>query len=162
MSQLFDRANVTLHDDTDHPVQFAYIDLKSVTVIFPGHSGSQPVPEMSQMDQQDGIILTSDAARRIGEIMESEFSGDESGKLRITVTGGGCSGFQYSFSIDAGEEEGDREFHMNDATVVVDDVSLRFLKGSVLRYIDNLEGSYFTLENPNARTSCGCGTSFSV
>lgn len=109
-----------------------------------------------------GIDVTPDAARRIGEIMAAEHGGREAGRLRIVVSGGGCSGFQYHFEIDEGPEEGDVEYAADGAKVVIDDVSLRFLAGSTLRFVQNLEGSYFSLDNPNATSSCGCGTSFAV
>jgi iron-sulfur cluster insertion protein len=75
---------------------------------------------------------------------------------------GGCSGFQYHFRIDEGPEDGDVEFDRDGASVVIDDLSLQFLCGSTLKFIENLEGSYFSLDNPNATSSCGCGTSFAV
>ena len=87
---------------------------------------------------------------------------EDGGRLRIVVTGGGCSGFQYHFRIDEGPEEGDVEHEIHGARVVVDDISLRYLSGSTLRFVRNLEGSYFTLDNPKATSSCGCGTSFAI
>ncbi|MBC6439838.1 MAG: iron-sulfur cluster assembly accessory protein [Rhodospirillales bacterium] len=110
----------------------------------------------------DGINVTPDAAKRIGEIMTAERGDAAAGRLRIVVTGGGCSGFQYHFKIDEGPEDGDIEYVSGGARVVVDDISLQFLAGSTLEFIQNLEGSYFTLENPNATSSCGCGTSFAI
>ncbi|MBN34271.1 MAG: iron-sulfur cluster insertion protein ErpA [Rhodospirillaceae bacterium] len=117
---------------------------------------------MSEAAVQTGINVTPDAAKRIGEIMAAEHGSPETGRLRIVVTGGGCSGFQYHFKIDEGAEDGDIEYVTDGAKVVVDDVSLQFLAGSTLEFIQNLEGSYFTLENPNATSSCGCGTSFAI
>ena len=106
----------------------------------------------------DGINVSEDAAVRISDIMAAEGGG----RLRIVVTGGGCSGFQYHFKVDEGPEEGDIEYGTKSARVVIDDVSLRYLAGSTLRFVSNLEGSYFTLDNPKATSSCGCGTSFAI
>ncbi len=117
---------------------------------------------MTDMTSQNGIIVTQDAAARIGEIMVAEHDGPGAGRLRIVVTGGGCSGFQYHFKVDEGPEEGDTEIEVDGAKVVIDDVSLQYLNGSTLQFIQNLEGSYFTLDNPNATSSCGCGTSFAI
>jgi len=117
---------------------------------------------MTETVTQDGINVTPDAAKRIGEIMAAEHGNPEAGRLRIVVSGGGCSGFQYHFKIDEGPEDGDIEYETNGAKVVVDDISLQFLAGSTLEFIQNLEGSYFTLETPNATSSCGCGTSFAI
>ena len=113
---------------------------------------------MGEIPQTDAIIVTQEAAGRINEIMAA----DDGGRLRIVVTGGGCSGFQYHFRIDEGSEEGDVEYETHGARVVVDDISLKYLIGSTLRFIHNLEGSYFILDNPNATSSCGCGTSFAI
>jgi iron-sulfur cluster insertion protein len=109
-----------------------------------------------------GIEMTENAARRIGQIMEAECGSPAAGRFRIVVTGGGCSGFQYHFKIDEGPEDGDVEYERGGAKVVIDDVSLQYLAGSELDFIENLEGAYFTLNNPNATSSCGCGTSFAV
>ncbi len=117
---------------------------------------------MSDAAARDGINVSPDAARRIGEIMAAEHGDPEAGRLRIVVTGGGCSGFQYHFKVDEGPEEGDVEYKTGGAKVVIDDISLQFLTGSTLRFVQNLEGSYFALDNPNATSSCGCGTSFAV
>ena len=109
-----------------------------------------------------GIEMTDNAARRIGQIMEAECGSPAAGRLRIVVTGGGCSGFQYHFKLDEGPEDSDIEYERLDAKVVIDDISLQYLAGSELDFIENLEGAYFTLNNPNATSSCGCGTSFAI
>ena len=109
-----------------------------------------------------GIAVTENAARRIGQIMDAECGSPAAGRLRIVVTGGGCSGFQYHFKIDEGAEDGDIEFEHAGAKVVIDDISLQYLAGSELDFIENLEGAYFALNNPNATSSCGCGTSFAI
>jgi iron-sulfur cluster insertion protein len=110
----------------------------------------------------DQILVSESAARRIAQIMTAEHGDPQAGRLRILVTGGGCSGFQYHFKIDEAPEEGDIEMRQHGARVVVDDVSLELLKGSRLDFIEKLDGSYFSLDNPNATSSCGCGTSFAI
>ena len=82
--------------------------------------------------------------------------------LRITVSGGGCSGFQYGFTFDPARNEDDRLFERDGAQVVVDEVSLELLNGSEIDYVEDLAGASFAIRNPNAASSCGCGNSFSV
>jgi len=117
---------------------------------------------MSDSPATESIAVTESAARRIGEIMASEHGDAGTGRLRILVTGGGCSGFQYHFKIDEGPEDDDIELEEHGARVVIDSLSLQFLRGSRLDFIEQLEGSYFSLDNPNATSSCGCGTSFAI
>jgi iron-sulfur cluster insertion protein len=83
-------------------------------------------------------------------------------KLRVYITGGGCSGFQYGFTFDEKVNEGDMTIEKNEATLVVDPMSLQYLVGGVVDYTEGLEGSRFLVNNPNATTTCGCGASFSV
>lgn len=106
-------------------------------------------------------FTVSDAAlARIGRILaEPENQGL---MLRVSVQGGGCQGFQYGFTLDASRTADDIVIEHDGAVVVVDDVSLDLLNGSVLDFKDELGGTYFTVDNPNAASSCGCGTSFSV
>jgi iron-sulfur cluster assembly accessory protein len=105
------------------------------------------------------ISLTERAARRINEIMGGEPSGS---MLRISVNGGGCSGFQYAFDIAQAQQADDLVVERDGATVLVDQVSLPFLEGSTIDFVDDLIGQSFKIENPHATASCGCGTSFSV
>lgn len=83
-------------------------------------------------------------------------------KLRVYVTGGGCSGFQYGFTFDEKVNDGDLTIDKNGVTMVVDPMSLQYLMGGVVDYTEGLQGSRFTVQNPNATTTCGCGSSFSV
>jgi iron-sulfur cluster assembly accessory protein len=106
-----------------------------------------------------GITLTERAARRITEIMSSEPAGS---MLRISVNGGGCSGFQYAFDVDRSPQNDDVLVERNGATVIVDQVSLQYMDGSVIDFVDDLIGQSFKIENPHATASCGCGTSFSI
>lgn len=108
-----------------------------------------------------GLAISDSAAKRISALKASE-EGGESLKFRITVSGGGCSGFQYGFGFDATRNDDDLAFEHDGVTVLVDDVSLQFLDGAVLDFKEELIGSYFAVENPNASSTCGCGTSFSI
>jgi iron-sulfur cluster insertion protein len=113
------------------------------------------------MDVQQTLpfTMTSRAARRIAEILSTE--GGEA-MMRVAVTGGGCSGFQYSFALDDARTDDDIVLEREGAVVLVDPMSLDFLKGAELDFIDDLIGAAFKINNPNATSSCGCGTSFSV
>ncbi len=104
--------------------------------------------------------ISESAAKRITALAEQESSKD--GVLRIIVNSGGCFGLQYAFEFQSGAQEGDHIFHHGEARVVMDDISLGFLKGAQLDYVDDMMGSFFTIKNPNATSSCGCGSSFSV
>ena len=105
-------------------------------------------------------MISKNAAERILTLSKKE--GTESSVLRVTVNSGGCFGLQYAFDFEEGAKEGDHTFKEGAATVVMDEISLNFLKGSELDYIDEMMGAYFTIKNPNATSSCGCGSSFSV
>jgi iron-sulfur cluster insertion protein len=103
------------------------------------------------------LTVTPAAAQRILKITQ----GDSSAALRLAVNGGGCSGFQYEFNIAAGREPDDLVFERDGATVLVDHVSMLYVDGSELDFEDNLMGEAFKVKNPQAKSSCGCGTSFS-
>jgi iron-sulfur cluster assembly accessory protein len=105
------------------------------------------------------ITLTERAARRINEIMAAEPQGS---MLRISVNGGGCSGFQYAFDVERARQEDDLLVERDGAAVLVDQVSLQYMDGSVVDFVDDLIGQSFKVENPHATASCGCGTSFSI
>lgn len=105
------------------------------------------------------VIITERAARRIGQILKSEGGG---AKLRISVEGGGCSGFQYKFDVDHDQAEDDLVIERDSAVVLVDPASVPFLAGSEVDFVDDLIGASFRVNNPNATASCGCGTSFSI
>ena len=83
-------------------------------------------------------------------------------KLRVFVTGGGCSGFEYGFTFDEDVEEDDTRIDNEDVTLLIDALSYQYLAGSIIDYKEDLQGSRFTVENPNAATTCGCGNSFSL
>ena len=106
------------------------------------------------------LTLTAAAAARVGELRREQ--GDDGLMLRIAVSGGGCSGFQYGFSFDDTVRDDDLTFDRDGVTLVVDDVSLDLLDGSEIDFVEELIGASFQVRNPNASSSCGCGTSFSV
>jgi iron-sulfur cluster assembly accessory protein len=105
------------------------------------------------------ITVTERAARRIGDILRSEPSG---AMLRLSVMGGGCSGFQYRFDVDRDRADDDVAISRDGITVLVDQVSLQYLTGSEIDFVDDLIGASFKVNNPQAKASCGCGTSFSL
>lgn len=105
------------------------------------------------------VTLSARAAKRIAEILKSE---PRPTMLRVAVTGGGCSGFQYNFTLDDTKMDDDLVIERDGATVLVDPMSLDFLKGAEIDFTDDLIGAAFKVNNPNAASSCGCGTSFSV
>lgn len=105
------------------------------------------------------IRVSESAARRIGEILKNETPG---AMLRVSVEGGGCSGFQYRFDIERAKADDDVVIERDGAVVLVDPLSAPFLAGSEIDFVDDLIGAAFKVHNPNATASCGCGTSFSI
>jgi iron-sulfur cluster assembly accessory protein len=105
------------------------------------------------------VTVSASAAKRIAQILKAE---PAPAMLRVAVTGGGCSGFQYNFTVDDTKMDDDLVVARDGATVLVDPVSLDFLKGAEIDFVDDLIGAAFKINNPNATSSCGCGTSFSV
>jgi iron-sulfur cluster insertion protein len=106
------------------------------------------------------LTMTDSAARRIAKLADQE--GNPEQMLRLSVSGGGCSGFQYGFDFDTTVNDDDHVFCQDRARMVVDDMSLDLLSGAELDYVEDLMGSYFKVNNPTAASSCGCGSSFSV
>ncbi len=106
------------------------------------------------------VGLTESAARRIAWVLsQDEYKGR---MLRISVSGGGCSGFQYGFTFDDSRNEGDLVIDRDGALVLIDDVSLDLLRGSVIDYTEDMIGASFAIKNPQAKNACGCGNSFST
>ncbi len=105
------------------------------------------------------ITVSERAARRIGEILRGEPTGT---MLRVSVEGGGCSGFQYKFDMERERASDDIALERDGVTVLVDPISSQYLAGSEIDFVDDLIGSAFKVHNPNATASCGCGTSFSL
>ena len=106
------------------------------------------------------MSFTDDAANRVQSLISEE--GNDNLKLRVFVTGGGCSGFQYGFAFEEGVNEDDTVIENKGARLLVDPLSYQYLVGSKIDYVEGLEGSRFVVENPMATTTCGCGSSFSV
>ena len=105
------------------------------------------------------LTITERAAKRIGQILKSEGDG---AMLRISVEGGGCSGFQYKFNVERTQADDDTVISREAVVVLVDPASVPFLAGSEVDFVDDLIGASFRVSNPNATASCGCGTSFSI
>jgi iron-sulfur cluster insertion protein len=114
-----------------------------------------PVPQMPAP-----LVVTESAARKVKELVEQENNPDL--KLRIYIQGGGCSGFQYGFTFDEKVNEDDARIEKYGITVLIDPMSFQYLMGAEIDYQEGLAGAQFVLKNPNARTTCGCGSSFSV
>jgi iron-sulfur cluster insertion protein len=111
-------------------------------------------------DAPAALIFTDNAAGKVRELIEEEGNSDL--KLRVFVTGGGCSGFQYGFTFDEVQNDDDTVMEKNGVTLLIDPMSYQYLTGAVIDYTDGLEGSQFVIKNPNATSTCGCGSSFSV
>lgn len=120
------------------------------------------VPEADAGDQAlpDPLVFSDAAARKVRELIREE--GNDALKLRVFVTGGGCSGFQYGFTFDEEIAEGDTEIANEGVTLLVDPMSVQYLMGAEIDYSEGLEGAQFVIRNPNASTTCGCGSSFAV
>ena len=112
------------------------------------------------MSDLSDFDITESAATQIAKLIKME--GNNKLRLRLAVNGGGCAGFSYAFSFDESQNSDDRLFQKNDVGVLVDETSLELLQGSVLDFVDDLIGAAFQVRNPNASSSCGCGTSFSL
>lgn len=107
------------------------------------------------------LKLTEHAAKKVLSLIEEE-PNPETAFFRITVTGGGCAGFQYNFSLDHEMHKEDRIFEDKGVKIVIDEVSLPFVEEAEIDYVEELIGSYFKVKNPMASSSCGCGSSFSI
>ena len=107
-----------------------------------------------------GMVFTDAAARKVMELIMEEANPDL--KLRVYISGGGCSGFQYGFTFDEEAAEDDIHITNDGVTLVVDPMSFQYLMGAEVDYTENLQGAQFVIRNPNAKTTCGCGSSFSV
>jgi iron-sulfur cluster insertion protein len=110
--------------------------------------------------ESDVLVFTDAAAHKVSELIREE--GNANLKLRVFVSGGGCSGFQYGFTFDENEEEGDTCVEKHGVRLLIDPMSFQYLSGAEIDYKEDLEGAQFVIRNPNATTTCGCGSSFSV
>ena len=112
------------------------------------------------IENDDLLTVTQNAADKVKTLINEE--GNDALKLRVFVTGGGCSGFQYGFSFDENINEGDTAIEKDGVTFLVDPMSYQYLMGAELDYQEGLQGAQFMIKNPNASTTCGCGSSFSI
>jgi iron-sulfur cluster insertion protein len=106
------------------------------------------------------LLFTDNAANKVKDLIVEE--GNPSLKLRVFVTGGGCSGFQYGFTFDEGVNDDDTTMVKNGVTLLIDAMSYQYLAGAEIDYQENVEGAQFVIKNPNASSTCGCGSSFSA
>ena len=113
---------------------------------------------MTDVIDDASLQFTQAAARKVRELMLEE--GNPALKLRVYIQGGGCSGFQYGFSFDEESQEDDLAVQTDGVTLIVDPVSLQYLTGAEVDYSESLQGAQFVIRNPNAKTTCGCGSSF--
>jgi len=106
------------------------------------------------------VVFTDAAATKVGELIREEDNPNL--KLRVFISGGGCSGFQYGFTFDEAIEDGDSRVENQGVTLLVDPMSVQYLMGAEIDYKEDLQGAQFIIRNPNATTTCGCGSSFTV
>lgn len=116
--------------------------------------------DLTNYETSDLLVFTEAAANKVKNLIEEE-NNDEL-KLRVFVSGGGCSGFQYGFTFDENVQDGDTKVEKNGVMLLVDPMSFQYLSGAEIDYKEDLEGSQFVIKNPNATTTCGCGSSFST
>ena len=114
----------------------------------------------SAQQQPASIVFTDAAATKVSELIAEEENPNL--KLRVFISGGGCSGFQYGFTFDEDIEEGDSQVENQGVTLLIDPMSVQYLMGAEIDYKEDLQGAQFIIRNPNAQTTCGCGQSFSV
>lgn len=108
----------------------------------------------------DPLVFTDNAANKVRQLIEEE--GNPDLKLRVFVSGGGCSGFQYGFTFEETAGEDDTAMEKGGVTLLIDPMSLQYLTGAEIDYQENIEGAQFVIKNPNASSTCGCGSSFSA
>ncbi|NOX43656.1 MAG: iron-sulfur cluster insertion protein ErpA [Gammaproteobacteria bacterium] len=125
---------------------------------------SQPVTdsvvETENPETGSAVIFTDNAASKVAQLITEE--GNDNLKLRVFISGGGCSGFQYGFTFDEKVSEDDTQVENSGVTLLIDPMSFQYLVGAEIDYKEDLEGAQFIIKNPNASTTCGCGSSFSV
>lgn len=115
---------------------------------------------VAEVESESPLVFTEAAAAKVAGLIEEE--GNPELMLRVYIQGGGCSGFQYGFAFDQEEKEGDTRVVTDGVTLLIDPMSLQYLSGAEVDYTEGLQGSQFVIRNPNASTTCGCGSSFSV
>ena len=120
--------------------------------------GAPPAPDYQSLDRP--LNFTTAAAAKVRELVQEE--GNAALALRVYIQGGGCSGFQYGFEFDENRAEDDLAVDTDNVTLLVDPLSLQYLMGAEVDYSESLQGAQFVIRNPNAKTTCGCGSSFSM
>ena len=118
------------------------------------------VTDSAVTDMPDPLVFSDSAANKVKQLIEEE--GNPGLKLRVFVTGGGCSGFQYGFTFDEVVNDDDTTMAKNGVTLLIDAMSLQYLVGAEIDYKEDLQGAQFVIKNPNATSTCGCGSSFSA
>ncbi len=116
--------------------------------------------QATEIKMQDPMLFTDSAANKVKALIEEEGNADL--KLRVFVSGGGCSGFQYGFTFDEVTNEDDTVLDKNGVQLLIDPMSFQYLVGAEIDYTDGLEGAQFVIKNPGAKSTCGCGSSFST
>lgn len=116
--------------------------------------------DLEQAQDVAPLVFTDAAADKVGKLIEQE--GNAELKLRVYISGGGCSGFQYGFTFDDATLDGDTEIENRGVSLLIDPMSVQYLTGAEIDYKEDLSGAQFIIRNPNASTTCGCGSSFSV
>jgi len=114
----------------------------------------------SEITDEADIIFSDSAATRVAQLIREEKNPEL--RLRVYITGGGCSGFSYGFTFDENLKEGDSGVYNQGVQLVIDPMSYQYLTGSTVDYLEDLQGARFIVSNPNAKTTCGCGSSFSI
>ncbi len=117
-------------------------------------------PESIAPQPPPSVIFTDAAAHKVSELIAEEDNSNL--KLRVFISGGGCSGFQYGFTFDEDIEDGDSQVENQGVTLLIDPMSVQYLMGAEIDYKEDLQGAQFIIRNPNAQTTCGCGSSFTV
>ncbi len=130
------------------------------TAVSPEPTTVEPVVDSAVEAPEFPIQFSDAAATKVKQLVDEEEN--PALKLRVYVTGGGCSGFQYGFTFDEEVNAGDMEIEKQGVSMVIDPMSLQYLMGGIVDYTEGLEGSRFFVNNPNATTTCGCGASFSI
>ncbi len=125
----------------------------------PAIAGSAHTAQMAPLPPAP-LVFTDAAANKVGELIREE--ANPALKLRVYVQGGGCSGFQYGFTFDESIEDGDLTVENQGVTLIIDPMSVQYLMGAEIDYREGLEGAQFVIRNPNAKTTCGCGSSFAA
>ncbi len=120
---------------------------------------AEPIPSLAD-ELPPPLVFTDSAAHKVRELVDEE--GNPELKLRVFVQGGGCSGFQYGFTFDEMVNDDDTQMTKNGVTLLIDAMSLQYLGGAEIDYKEDLQGAQFVIKNPNATTTCGCGSSFSA